>query len=177
MSNPAARWRVTEAPTKAPGNCFTCKGVRNKPFIDTGLRIDYYREKPNAERDGNVYICSACVKDMYHTLISGDPEVTRRIEEARRAGVTEVLDKVAEALDVGFVAIGASLSSISVDSPPSDPPVLSQDDGADAVGAQEDAGAEPETSEQDSGTASGEGSDGVSDDRVDGRKLSALLDF
>lgn len=66
--DPAARFQVDPVPINAPGNCFLCKGNKHGPFIRTGLFHDFYKEQPDASRDGDVYICSACVGDMANTL-------------------------------------------------------------------------------------------------------------
>lgn len=174
--NPAGRWKLIEVPIKAPGNCFTCKGIKHSPFIDTGLQHEYYREKPDRSRDGNVYICKACVEGMYHTLIDGDPEVDKRIEDARLAGVQEGIEKTTEKFNAGFIAISSSLADISLTS-------VAGDDLFSAAGNPEDddpAGAadnEPaETLKQDGGTSSGEGADGISGNGVNER-LTSVPDF
>lgn len=104
--NPAARFQVDPVPINAPGNCFICKSV-NGPVIRTGLRNDYYREKPDASRDGNVYICAACVKDMYNTLAVTTPDTVNMLD-ARRAGVNYAISSGKKLID-DFAANFASL--------------------------------------------------------------------
>lgn len=97
--NPAARFQVTPVCINAPGNCFICKSEKNGPFIITGLSHDFFKEAPDASRDGTVYICTACITDMATTLVLATMDFDAKVTEARRAGIVEGVLLGKKALD------------------------------------------------------------------------------
>ena len=100
---PAARFQVDPVCYRPPGVCFICHSGANGPFIRSGLTHDYYKEAPDASRDGDVYFCQACVKEMAETLeITSD--VDHQLEEARKQGVLD-----------GVLLAGRNLSGYSAD--------------------------------------------------------------
>lgn len=90
-----SRFRVTGAPERAPGHCFLCRTANageNGPFIDTRLEHEHYRDAPNPEHDGNVYICRSCILELHAVITADDPPsedtvtLAEQLEDARAAG-------------------------------------------------------------------------------------------
>lgn len=86
MSDPNGRFQVVPTPLHAPGYCFLCRGVSNGPFVDTAMSHEWFNEAPSTARDGVVYVCNACVREMYSALTEDDADVQRLIKEARLEG-------------------------------------------------------------------------------------------
>jgi hypothetical protein len=161
MSIPATvlRFGVSEVAVNAPGNCFVCKTI-NGPFIVTGLKHDYWKEAPDASRDGDVYLCAACVREMASTLNLMSVDIQAQINEARRAGVLEGVLLGKKALDefalgftdsVLFTSINASGYRL----------VSVEDDEGNADGKSAEPPAVGEGSQPVDKSGSGEGADGV----------------
>lgn len=87
--DPSARWQVVPVPFKAPGKCFTCHGIANGPFIDTRIDHDFYLSSPNPEQDGNVYICTACIKGMFEALELNIGDLDSKIKTSYSTGVQD----------------------------------------------------------------------------------------
>lgn len=83
---PSARFQVDPVCYRSPGVCFICHSGANGPFIRSGLTHDYYKEAPDASRDGDVYFCQACVKEMAETL-EITSETDKQFAEVEKAGV------------------------------------------------------------------------------------------
>ena len=118
------RYPAIESPTKQPGCCFFCRGLKT-PMIDTVHWIP---------AQGVVYICIDCITDMYNTLV-GQPspiiiEVNGNAEELN--GIADALDDLAGIIS-GPTARLRSLASTTVER-------QSEDDGDDSEG---DAGEQP----------------------------------
>ena len=165
-SNPNGRWRVVPTPVNAPGRCFTCRGTQNGPFIQTGLFHEFYMDEPDPTRDGNVYLCSACIVDMFNVLAQDDGEFERRVADAHNSGVREGIN-IGEKILRGYIddftdsclTVGR-LSGRSID-------ILPVGDGQDKPEGQEDSESTDKSDGQADGAISSERPDGVSDDRND----------
>ena len=118
---PSARFQVDNVCYRPPGVCFICHSGANGPFIRSGLTHDYFKEAPDASRDGDVYFCRACVKEMAETLeITSD--VDHQLEEATRTGYLNGILEANKRLDeysatfidtcIGFTSVPGYSSDI-----------------------------------------------------------------
>jgi len=125
---------------RPPGVCFICHSGANGPFIRSGLTHDYYKEAPDASRDGDVYFCQACVKEMAETLeitsdvdhqlieatktgyLNGILEANKRLDEYSAnfidtcIGITPVPDSVSDIFDEDITS-----DSVTIESDPEKP--------------------------------------------------------
>ena len=85
--DPAARFQALSSLTRPPGTCFICKTDRHAPFVDTGLMHDFYRDAPDPKHDGDVVICSMCIREMFNTIGLYDGSTDTKVNNAYAAGL------------------------------------------------------------------------------------------
>lgn len=123
---PSSRFQVYPVPIQNPGSCFVCRSANvevNGPFVDTGMSHVWWNEAPDGARDGVVYICASCVRNMAHVLDVDNVDVQTLIQIARAEGYQAGVEKGKKLLDefIGGYAdsvrdFGAE-SSVSADLP------------------------------------------------------------
>ena len=164
--NPNARFQVDAVCFNPPGICFICKSGSNGPFIRTGLKHDYYKESPDAARDGDVYICKACLSEMALTMEIVSTDIESQLEQARLAGVVDGVllgKKVLDEYVGNFVDLALGINS-GFSGNDSVPTANIQDD---AAGEQQDSESADSRIKQGVLFGSGEGRDDLSGDRSD----------
>lgn len=102
MPEPVSRYNVVFSIPVAPGCCFLCRSANpaNGPYVDTQKDLQWEREA--------VFICAACVMDMYNRLTT-ETVSQAVLEDIEPLPMGIVTDQVLSAVEAAFDGLRSDL--------------------------------------------------------------------